>query len=81
MRSGTDSHLIPDAGSLDPAWLDGARTVGITAGASAPEELVQGLVDRLCDMFDVTLSDLDGIEENVTFKLPRELVGAQESAV
>jgi 4-hydroxy-3-methylbut-2-enyl diphosphate reductase len=78
---GTDSHLIPDAGSLDPAWLEGAKTVGITAGASAPEELVQGLVDRLCDMFDVTLTNLDGIEENVTFKLPRELVGAQESAV
>ena len=78
---GTASHLIPDAGSLDPVWLDGARTVGITAGASAPEELVQGLVDRLCDMFDVTLTNLDGIEENVTFKLPRELVGAQESAV
>ena len=78
---GTASHLIPDAGSLDPEWLDGAKTVGITAGASAPEELVQGLVDRLCDMFDVTLADLDGIEENVTFKLPRELVGTQESAV
>ena len=36
-------------------------------------------MDRLCDMFDVTLTDLDGIEENVTFKLPRELVGAEES--
>ncbi len=78
---GTDSHLIPDAGSLDPAWLEGAKTVGITAGASAPEGLVQGLVDRLCDMFDVTLADLDGIEENVTFKLPRELVGTQGTAV
>ena len=41
-ESGTDSYLIPDAGGLDPAWLDGARTVGITAGASAPEELVPG---------------------------------------
>ena len=78
---GTHSYLIPDADSLKPAWLEGAKTVGITAGASAPEELVQGLVDRLCDMFDVTLADLDGIEENVTFKLPRELVGARETAV
>ena len=78
---GTHSYLIPDADSLEPAWLEGAKTVGITAGASAPEELVQGLVDRLCDMFDVTLADLDGIEENVTFKLPRELVGARETAV
>ena len=78
---GTPSHLIPDAASLDPAWLEGARTVGVTAGASAPEDLVQGLVERLCEMFDVTLTDLDGIAENVTFKLPRELTDAQESAV
>ena len=78
---GTRSHLIPDADSLETAWLEGAETVGITAGASAPEELVQGLVDRLCDMFDATVTNLDGIEENVTFKLPRELTGAEEQAV
>ena len=72
-EAGTASHLIPDADSLDPAWLDGVRTVGITAGASAPESLVQGLIDRLRDMFDVTVSTLGGIEENVIFKLPREL--------
>jgi len=72
-EAGTASHLIPDADSLDPAWLDGVRTVGITAGASAPESLVQGLIDRLREMFDVTVSILDGIEENVIFKLPREL--------
>ena len=72
-EAGTGSHLISDAGSLDPAWLDGARTVGITAGASAPESLVQGLIDRLRDMFDVTVNTLEGIDENVIFKLPREL--------
>ena len=72
-ETGTDSYLIADAEGLDPAWLDGARTVGITAGASAPEVLVQGLVDRLRERFDVTVSDLDGIEERVTFRLPREL--------
>ncbi len=70
---GTASHLIPDAAGFDPAWLEGAGTVGITAGASAPEDLVQGLVDRLRELFDVTLTSLDGIDENVTFKLPREL--------
>ena len=80
-RSGNRQPPHSGCRGLDPAWLDGANTVGITAGASAPEELVQGLVDRLCDMFDVTLTDLDGIEENVTFKLPRELTGAQESAL
>ena len=76
-EAGTDSHLIPDAGSLNPAWLEGARTLGITAGASAPEELVQALVDRLREMFDVTVTDLDGIEENVTFRLPPELLVAE----
>ena len=75
-ETGTASYLIPDADSLDPTWLDGARTVGITAGASAPEVLVQGLIDRLRDRFDVTVSDLDGIEERVTFRLPRELLDA-----
>ena len=77
-EAGTDSYLIPDAASLDPAWLEDARTVGITAGASAPEELVQALVDRLGRMFDITVTDVDGIEENVTFRLPPELLVAEE---
>jgi 4-hydroxy-3-methylbut-2-enyl diphosphate reductase len=80
-EAGAESHLIPDAGSLDSAWLDGVQTVGITAGASAPEELVQALIGRLGDMFDVTVTDLDGIEENVTFKLPRELLDAKARAM
>ena len=77
-ESGADSHLIPDAGSLDAAWLEGAGTVGITAGASAPEELVQELIGRLAERFDITVTDLDGIEENVTFRLPRELLDPGE---
>jgi 4-hydroxy-3-methylbut-2-enyl diphosphate reductase len=80
-EAGTGSHLIPDADSLDLAWLDGVQTVGITAGASAPESLVQGLIERLRDMFDVTVGTLGGIEENVIFKLPRELYGAGERSV
>ena len=79
-EAGTASHLIPDAGGLDRTWLDGVRTVGITAGASAPEVLVRELIDRLGRMYDVTVTDLDGIEENVTFKLPRELLDAGERA-
>ena len=75
-EAGADSYLVPDAGGLDPAWLDGARTVGITAGASAPEVLVESLIDRLRDMFDITVTDLEGIEENVTFRLPRDLLDA-----
>ena len=77
--SGTRSYLIPDAGHLDPAWLDGVGTVGITAGASAPEELVNGLIDRLGELFDITVSDLDGIRETVVFNLPRELTAPSEA--
>ena len=79
-EAGTASHLIPDAGGLDRTWLDGVRTVGITAGASAPEVLVRELIDRLGRLYDVTVTDLDGIEENVTFKLPRGLLDAGEQA-
>ena len=79
-EAGTASHLIPDAAGLDRAWLDGVRTVGITAGASAPEVLVRELIDCLGRMYDVTVTDLDGIEENVTFKLPRALLDADEQA-
>jgi 4-hydroxy-3-methylbut-2-enyl diphosphate reductase len=70
---GVPSYLIDDAKALDPMWLEGARTVGITAGASAPEELVQELIDRLRDFGDVTLEELTGGEEHMQFKLPREL--------
>ena len=79
-EAGTASYLIPDAGGLDRTWLDGVRTVGITAGASAPEVLVRKLIDCLGEMYDVAVTDLDGIEENVTFKLPRVLLDAGEQA-
>ena len=80
-ESGTDAYLIPDAGSLQPTWLAGAQTVGITAGASAPEELVQGLVGRLGEMYEVSVTDLEGIEENVFFRLPRELQRIEQEAL
>ena len=74
---GIPSHLIDDAESLDPAWLDGVNTVGLTAGASAPEELVQGVVDRLRDFGTVVLEENPGVEETVQFKLPKELTQPQ----
>ena len=70
------SYLIDDASHLDATWLDGVNIVGITAGASAPEELVQELITRLSDFGNVQLTNLDGVEENITFKLPRELKDA-----
>lgn len=77
---GKPSYLIADADDLDPAWLDGVATVGLTAGASAPEELVQGVIARLSELRDVTVEKLSEIEENITFKLPRELLDASELA-
>jgi len=73
---GVPSYLIDDADNLDPTWLDGIEIVGITAGASAPEELVQELITRLSGFGEVELTKLEGVEENITFKLPRELKDA-----
>lgn len=68
------AHLIDDASFLDLAWIDGAQTVGVTAGASAPEMLVQGVIDALRAVFDVTVEEVDAVRETVSFKLPRVLV-------
>jgi len=70
---GVPNYLIDDARSLDPQWLQGVRTVGVTAGASAPEELVQDLIARLGDFGRVVVEELAGVEEHMQFKLPREL--------
>ncbi len=68
------AHLIDDASFLDLSWIDGAQTVGVTAGASAPEVLVQGVIDALAAVFDVTVEEVDAVRETVSFKLPRVLV-------
>jgi len=70
---GIPSYLIDDADNLDPAWLNNVGIVGVSAGASAPQELIQEVIERLSDLGDVQLKKLDGVEENITFKLPREL--------
>jgi 4-hydroxy-3-methylbut-2-en-1-yl diphosphate reductase len=64
---------------LDPEWLEGVAAVGVTAGASAPEELVQQLVDRLKQHGDVEVDDQPGVDENMQFKLPRELLRAEDA--
>jgi 4-hydroxy-3-methylbut-2-en-1-yl diphosphate reductase len=73
-RAGAQAYLIDDADGLDLAWLAGAAVVGVTAGASAPDSLVHGVVDRLASSFDVSVEEVDGARETVTFRLPRELV-------
>ena len=72
-RTGARAYLLDRAEQIDPAWLDGVRRVGVTAGASAPEVLVRELVDRLHDLGADTVAELDGRPENVTFRMPREL--------
>jgi 4-hydroxy-3-methylbut-2-enyl diphosphate reductase len=69
------SILIERAGDLDWTFLDGVATLGVTAGASAPEVLVQEVIDALRRRFDVTVEDVVVREENVVFSLPRALVG------
>jgi 4-hydroxy-3-methylbut-2-enyl diphosphate reductase len=71
---GVPSYLIEDARGLDKAWLTGAKAVGVTAGASAPEQLVQEVIETLRRMSDVDLSVLPGVEESVRFRLPTELL-------
>ena len=75
-REGTPARLIQRAADLDWTFLDGVATLGITAGASAPELLVRELVDRLAERFDITEREVETTRETVSFKLPRELEAA-----
>jgi 4-hydroxy-3-methylbut-2-enyl diphosphate reductase len=72
-RDGVQAHLIDGADDIDPRWIAGKRRVGVTAGASAPELLVQGVLDRLRELGAEGVRELDGDPENVVFALPKEL--------
>jgi 4-hydroxy-3-methylbut-2-enyl diphosphate reductase len=68
---GPKAYLVDQAGQIDAAWVEGARRVGVTAGASAPEVLVREVIARLRDLGAASVRELDGIEERVTFPLPK----------
>jgi 4-hydroxy-3-methylbut-2-en-1-yl diphosphate reductase len=72
-RAGVKARLIGRASDIDFAWLEGVNVLGITAGASAPEILVREVVERLGEFFEVTESPVNGVDERLVFKLPREL--------
>ena len=72
-RLGCPSYLVDGPECIDPTWLTGAKRIGITAGASAPEVLVQDVISRLKDLGAISVRKMQGIEENVAFPLPREL--------
>ena len=73
VREGTPAVLVQRASDLDFDFLEGVRTLGITAGASAPEVLVRELVDRLSERFDVSEYEVETTRETISFKLPRGL--------
>jgi 4-hydroxy-3-methylbut-2-enyl diphosphate reductase len=72
-RMGARAHLLDRADEIDSSWIEGARRVGVTAGASAPEVLVQEVVERLRELGAIDVRELSGRPENVTFQIPREL--------
>ena len=80
VEMGLPSYLVDDGDGVDPAWLDGVAAVGITAGASAPDELVDSVIARLRQLGPVRVSQLDGVEENIEFSLPAELRREQPRA-
>ena len=77
---GTESHLIDNAGQMDASWLDGKKVVGISSGASAPEELVASLVQFFRDRGVDDVSELEVVQEDVRFMLPKKIRQAMAAA-
>jgi 4-hydroxy-3-methylbut-2-enyl diphosphate reductase len=67
------AYLVDDAAAIDPAWLEGVATVGVTSGASVPEELVNGVLDRLAESGFGDVEEVEAVQERMVFALPREL--------
>jgi len=72
-KQGVAAYMVDNASELDPTWVEGKERVGVTAGASAPEVLVQQVINRLNQLGAGSVSNLDGISEKVTFPLPKSL--------
>jgi 4-hydroxy-3-methylbut-2-enyl diphosphate reductase len=79
-KKGTPAYMVDNATQIDAAWLEGKQRVGVTAGASAPEVLVQAVIDRLKELGARSVRPLDGVLESVTFPLPKGLDGAPKIA-
>lgn len=72
-KQGVPSYLIDGAEDIRPEWLIGIDHIGVTAGASAPESLVTGVIDKLREQVSATVSEADGVDEHMEFTLPKEL--------
>jgi 4-hydroxy-3-methylbut-2-enyl diphosphate reductase len=73
IEQGLPSYLISDGSELDATWLSGVQTVALTAGASAPEELVLDVIEALRRYGEIAVETMDGVQENIEFRLPSEL--------
>jgi 4-hydroxy-3-methylbut-2-enyl diphosphate reductase len=72
-KMGTPAYMVDNADGIEPGWIAGKKRIGVTAGASAPEVLVQAVIDRLKDLGAASVRALEGVEEHVTFPLPKGL--------
>jgi 4-hydroxy-3-methylbut-2-enyl diphosphate reductase len=79
-KMGTPAYMVDNASKIDPQWIVGKKRIGVTAGASAPEVLVQAVIDRLKELGAASVRPLEGVEEHVTFPLPKGLDGAKVGA-
>ena len=79
-KKGTPAYMVDNAAGIDPAWIAGRKRIGVTAGASAPEVLVQAVIERLKELGAASVRALEGVEENVTFPLPKGLDGGKAAA-
>ena len=80
LNMGAEAHMLDRAEQIDPAWLMDKRRVGVTAGASAPELLVEAVVARLRELGAKTVRKLDGVEEQVKFPMPRGLAASESGS-
>jgi len=77
--SGVDAYLIQDANEISPDWFANSSDIGVTAGGSTPEILVQGVLDRLRSLGVNSIEEMEGVSEDITFKLPASLLREQKS--
>jgi 4-hydroxy-3-methylbut-2-enyl diphosphate reductase len=76
-KKGTPAFMVDNAAQIQPAWLEGRSRVGVTAGASAPEVLVEEVIACLKNLGASAVRKLPGVEENVTFPMPKGLAGSR----
>ena len=77
---GVESYMVDDASHLNPAWIVGKKKIGVSAGASAPEVLVQEVITKLQALGAIEVTELHGVVENVVFQLPKNLTAAASRA-